>query len=116
MRGLLKNHYSITAFEKYMKGLGEKSFNFSKASNDIVLRNIQKLNTKKAPQLNDISIKYIKKFSDVFTPLVFFLNVLKLLTSSLHIRRTNLQKKLTTGRLVYFQLYLKFMKDLCMII
>ena len=41
-----KNHFSITAIEKYMKGLGEKSFNFSKATNDIVLRNIQKLNTK----------------------------------------------------------------------
>ena len=90
-----------------MKGLREKSFNFSKATNDIVLRSIQKLNTKKASQLNYIPTKYIKKFSDVFTPvklmtiiivspLVFFRNVLKLLKSSLHIRRTNLQKKLTT--------------------
>ena len=51
-----------------MKGLGEKSLNFSKATNDIVLRNIQKSNTKKAPQLNDVPTKYIKKFSDVFTP------------------------------------------------
>ena len=67
------------------------------------------------------------KFSDVFTPvitmaiiivspLVFFLNVLKLLKSSLRIRRTNRQKKLTTGQLVYFQINLKFMKDLCMIL
>ena len=53
-----------------MKGLEEKSFNFSKATNDIVLRNIQKLNTKKASQLNDIPTKYIKKFSDVFTPVI----------------------------------------------
>ena len=52
-----------------MECLG-KSFNFSKATNDIVLRNIQKLNTKKASQLNDIPTKYIKKFSDVFTPVI----------------------------------------------
>ena len=53
-----------------MKSLGEKSFNFSKATNDIVLRNIKKLNTKKASQLNDVPTKYIKKFSDVFTPVI----------------------------------------------
>ena len=53
-----------------MKGLGEKSFDFSKATNDIVLRNIQKLNAKKASQLNDIPTKYIKKFSDVFTAVI----------------------------------------------
>ena len=35
-----KNHSSIIAIEKYMKGLGKKSFNFSKATNGIVLRNI----------------------------------------------------------------------------
>ena len=39
---------------KYMKGLEIKSLNFSKATNDIVLSNIKKLNTKKASQLNDI--------------------------------------------------------------
>ena len=65
-----KSHSSIIAIEKYMKGLGEKSFNFSKATNDIVLRNIQKLNTKKASQLNDVPTKYIKKFNDVFTPVI----------------------------------------------
>ena len=48
-----KIHSSIIAIEKYIKGLGEKSFNFRKATNDIVLRNIQKLNTKKASQLNE---------------------------------------------------------------
>ena len=31
-----------------MKNLGKKSFNFSKATNDTLLRNIQKLNTKKS--------------------------------------------------------------------
>ena len=53
-----------------MKGQGETSFNFSKATNDIVRRNIQKLNTKKVSQLNDVTTKYINKFSDVFTPVI----------------------------------------------
>ena len=53
----------IVAIEKYMKGLGKKSFNFSKATNVIVLRNLQKLKTKKASQLNDVPTKYFKKFS-----------------------------------------------------
>ena len=53
-----------------MKGLEKESFNFSKATNDIVLRNIQMLNTKKASQLNDVPTKYIKKSSDVFTPVI----------------------------------------------
>ena len=65
-----KNHSSIIAIEKYMKGLGEKLFSFSKATIDIVLRNMQKLNTRKASQLNDVPTKYIKKFSDVFTPVI----------------------------------------------
>ena len=64
-----KNHSSINAIEKYMKGLGEKSFNFSKVTNDVVLSNIQKLNTKKVSQLN-VPTKYIKKYSDVFTPVI----------------------------------------------
>ena len=55
---------------KSYEGLGEKSFNFRKATNDIVLRNIQKLNTKKASQLNDVPTKYINKFRDVFTPVI----------------------------------------------
>ena len=65
-----KNHSSIIAIEKCMKGLGEKSFNFSKATNDIVLRNMQMLNTRKTSQLNDVPTKYIKKFSHVFTPVI----------------------------------------------
>ena len=53
-----------------MKGVRKKSFNFSKATNDTVLRNIQKLNTKKTSQLNAVPTKYIKKISDVFTPVI----------------------------------------------
>ena len=53
-----------------MKGLRKKKFNFSKVRNDIVLRNIKKLNTKKSSQLNDVPTKHIKKFSDVFTPVI----------------------------------------------
>ena len=110
-----------------MKGLQNKSFNFSKATNDIVLRNIQKLNTKKASQLNDIPTKYIKKFSDVFTPVItddynncvatgIFPECFKTAEVIPIYKKDKLTEKKTTGRLVYFQIYLKFMKDLCMII
>ena len=90
------------------------------------------LNTKKASQLNVVdtkgaqlnTLRNLAMFSlelqlltmIIVSSLVFFQNVLKLLTSPLHLRRTDLQKKLTTDWLVYFQKYLKFMKDLCMII
>ena len=37
-----KNYSSIITIEKYMKSLGKKSFNSSKATNDIVLRNLKK--------------------------------------------------------------------------
>ena len=64
-----KNHSSIIAIEKYMKGLEKKPYNLNKATNDIVLRNIQKLNTKKASQLTDVPTKHIRKFSDVLLQL-----------------------------------------------
>ena len=51
-----------------MEGLEEKLFNFSKTTNGIILRNMQKLNTKKRSHLNYVLTKYIKKFSNVFTP------------------------------------------------
>ena len=50
-----------------MKSLGKKSFNFSKATNGIVIRNIKKLNNEKASQFNDVPAKYIKNLN-VFTP------------------------------------------------
>ena len=54
--------------------------------------------------MNNVPTKYIKKSSDVFTPVItdyynncvaigIFCNVLKLLKSSLHVRRANVQKK-----------------------
>ena len=52
-----------------MKVLGEKSFNFSNI-NDRTIRNIKKLNTKKASQFTDVPTKYIKNFSNVFTPVI----------------------------------------------
>ena len=65
-----KSHSSITAIEKYVKGRGEKAFNFRKATNDIVLRNIKKLNNKKASQFYNDPTKYIKKICDISTPVV----------------------------------------------
>ena len=111
-----------------MKDLGEKSLNFSKATNDLVLRNIPKLNTKKASELNDIPTKYIKKLSDVFTPGItgdynnyiaigIFPECFKTAEVIPTYKKDKpTEKKLTTSRLVYFRIYLKFIKDLCMII
>ena len=48
---------------------GGKTFNFSKAANDIVLRNIKKVN-KKALQFYNDPTKYIKKFCEISTPVV----------------------------------------------
>ena len=73
-----------------MKSLGKKSFNFSKATNGIVIRNIKKLNNEKASQFNDVPAKYIKNLNMfllqlqlmtiiIVLPLAFFWNVLKLL-------------------------------------
>ena len=66
-----ENHSSIIAIEKWMKGLGEKSFNFSKAINNIVPTNIKVKILKK--RLNWMIFQlniYIKKFSDAFTPVI----------------------------------------------
>ena len=52
-----------------MSSPGENSFNFSKATNDIVLGDVKKLNTKKESQFN-VSTNYINKFSDSFTQVV----------------------------------------------
>ena len=111
-----------------MKGLGEKSLNFSKATNDLVLRNIPKLNTKRVSELNDIPTKYIKKFSDVVTPGITG-DYNNYITTGIfpecfktpeviptYKKDKPTEKKLTTSQLVYFRIHLKFMKDLCMII
>ena len=71
------------------------------------LRNIQKLNTKKASQLNDIPTNYIKKFIDVLTPVItddynncvaigFFPQCFK----TAEVIPSYKKEKLTTGRLV----------------
>ena len=77
--------------------------------------------------MNNVPTKYIKKFSDVFTPVMTddynncvdigrFPECFKTTEVIPTYKKGNLQKKLSTGRLVYFPIYLKFMKDLYMII
>ena len=44
--------------------------NFSKTTNDIVLRSVKKLSTKKASQFNDVLTKYIQKISNFFAPVI----------------------------------------------
>ena len=66
----IQKSFQYNCYWKVYERSGKKSFSFSKATNDLVLKNIQKLNTKKASQLNNVPTKYIKKFSDVFTPVI----------------------------------------------
>ena len=103
----------------------KKTFNFSKATNDIVLINIKKLNTKKASQFYNVQTKYIKKFGEIFTPAVtddynsltigIFPEYFKTSEVIPTYNKDKPTEKLTTGPLVYFPVDLKFMRDLCMI-
>ena len=81
------------------------------------LTSCKKRNTKKASQINDVPINYIKeleifslqlylKITMIASTLVSFRNVLKLLIfpecfkSSLHVRKTNLQKRKTNYKAI----------------
>ena len=48
----------MIVIKSYMKALREKLFNFRKAPNDVILRNIKKLSNKKPSQFNDIPTKW----------------------------------------------------------
>ena len=73
--------------------------------------------------MNDVSTKYIKKFNDVFTPVItddhnncvaidIFPECFKIVEVIPTYKKDKpTEKELTTGRLIYFQIYLKFMKD-----
>ena len=57
----LKNHPSITAVTKIMKNLGNFTFSFNFISHDDILKELNKLKTKKASQKTDIPKKLSMK-------------------------------------------------------
>ena len=73
--------------------------------------------------MNDVPTKYIKKFSNVFIPVItnnysnctvigIFPECFKTEVIPTYKKDKTTEKKLTTGQLVYFPIYLKFMTDL----
>ena len=122
-----RNRKSVCYHEKNTKVIWvwlllNRIWNFRKAPNDVILRNIKKLSTKKPSQFNDVPTKWnleIQKFSNVFT-LVITDDYNNYLASTevipIYKKDKPTEKKLKTGRLVYFSKYFNFMRDLCMII
>ena len=62
-----KNHPSITAITKRMKNLGNFTFSFNFISHDDIVKELNKLKTKKASQKTDIPIKIVKENVDIIS-------------------------------------------------
>ena len=56
-----KNHPSITAITKRMKNLGNSTFRFNFISHGDIVKELNKLKSKKASQKTDIPIKIVKE-------------------------------------------------------
>ena len=66
-----KNHPSITAITKRMKNLGNFTFSFNFISHDDIVKELNKLQTKKASQKADIPIKIVKKNVDIISHFLY---------------------------------------------
>ena len=60
-----KNHPSINAITKRMKNLGNFNFRFTFISHDDVVKELNKLKSKKASQKTDIPVKIVKENVDI---------------------------------------------------
>ena len=81
-----KNHPSITAITKRMKSLGNFTFSFNFISHDNIVKELNKLKTKKASQKTDIPIKIVKENVDIISHFLYhnFNNVVLLYLSNWH--------------------------------
>ena len=66
-----KNHPSITAITKRMKNLGNFTFSFNFISHDDIVKELNKLKTKKASQKTDIPIKIVKENVDIISHFLY---------------------------------------------
>ena len=66
-----KNHPSITANTKRMKNLGNFTFSFNFISHDDIVKELNKLKTKKASQKTDIPIKIVKENVDIMSHFLY---------------------------------------------
>ena len=62
-----KNHPSITAITKKMKNFGNSTFSFNFISHDDIMKELNKLKTKKASQKTGIPIKLVKENVDIIS-------------------------------------------------
>ena len=124
MKAIMKYrfHPSIVAIKKkFNSGL---SFSFSQVERHEIMKEINNLKTNKATQNTDIPTKLIKNNSDIFGDFIFgkynnyvsssiFSNFLKhAITTPVHKRGTKSSKN--NYRPVYYQTFLKYMKDYCL--
>ena len=66
-----KNHPSITAITKRMKNLGNSTFRFNFISHGDIVKELNKLKSKKASQKTDIPIKIVKENIDIISHFLY---------------------------------------------
>ena len=66
-----KNHSSKTTITKRMKNLGNFTFSFNFISHDDIVKELNKLKTKKASQKTDIPIKIVKENADIISHFLY---------------------------------------------
>ena len=120
-----KNHPSIISIKKFMEN-SDSSFSFQHVPKDKITKTIEMLDPKKVVQSKDIPTKLIKSFSGFFSDYIYINlnkcikeeNTLKTLKKQKCVPCTkNMvgKKKVTTDLLVFFQMFQKFTKGVCMI-
>ena len=66
-----KNHPSILTIKNKMQSLGHPSFSFQYVSHDQVLKEVNKLNPRKASQDSDIPVKIIRENIDIVAYFIY---------------------------------------------
>ena len=92
----------------------EASFSFTCVTVDYILKEIKRLDIKKATQESDILTKVIKQFLNLFIDLLHKNINSKGSGSSTHKKNNAKLKSLATDQLAFCQIFLKYMKDFYM--
>ena len=102
----------------------DSSFSFQHVPKDKITKAIKMLDPKKVIQSNDIPTKLIKSFSGFFSD---YINLNKCIKDGEHVedfkkaevcplyKKDGRKEKVTTNLLVFFQMFQKFTKGVCMI-
>ena len=68
---IFKNHPSITGITKWIKNLGNSTFSFNFISHDDIVKEINKLKSKKSSQTTDIPTKIVKVNVDIISNILY---------------------------------------------